>query len=113
WQRGAGQGAAAERTNVDSAQAILKPFAVALRHFNVGKQAMGKIDRLRALQVSVPGHYDLPVRDCELNQALLESPDFTKNAASFVAQPEAHVQHYLIVSGTARVQLRAGRDPAG
>ena len=78
----AGQGAAAERQDVDAAQAIAQAVRVAVEHLEVGEQVVREQHRLRALQVSVAGHDGVGVlagereeRGLHVADAGLRAPD--------------------------------------
>src|SRR5438876_1295251 len=75
WQGGAGNRAAAERTDVHPLETVLQPFPVACQHFHVSQQMMGEINRLRPLQVGVSGNQKVGVLFAQLDQRVLEQAD--------------------------------------
>ena len=110
---GAGEGAGAQRTEVDAAIAGEQAGLVAFEHFDIGEQMMGERDGLGALQMGVAGDDDVGVFFAQFDEGGLQAVDFQAQEGDFLAEPQTHVQGDLIVAGAAGVQLRAGRDAAG
>ncbi len=70
----AGDGPAAEGTDIGAVKTIDQPFAIALEHFDVGQQMMRKINRLGALQMGVAGDDDVRVLAPERHAAPSATP---------------------------------------
>ena len=112
-QRGAGDGAAAERADIDARVAIPETLAIPLQHLDVSEQMMREINGLRALQVSVAGNDYVRIAFAERDERALQSGDVAEERDDFFAQPEAHVERHLIIARAAGVQFRAGGNPPG
>ena len=112
-QRGAGDGAGAERANVGVLGHIEETRAVAREHLHVGEQMVRDGDGLRALQVGVAGQngrlVGLRLRDQRAQQ-------IAKRAVKLRArpfEPQAHGGGHLVVAAAAGVELGGGgRAPA-
>ena len=111
-QRGTGNRAAAEGTDVDTTKSIDEPLLVALQHLDVCEEMMGEIDRLRPLQMCVAGHDDINITGGQIDESPLELLDFAAQAGDFVTEPESHVEGDLIIARAGGVELCAGRCAA-
>ena len=112
-----GQGAGAQRHLSRARAHCLKPGGVAAQHPEIGKQVVGQVDRLGALQVRVAGHRPPGVGVGELAEPSHQLADQLDRALGTLADVEGDVGRDLIVARAPRVQLAADRagdlgDPA-
>ena len=74
---------------------------------------MRKVNRLRPLQVRVPGDDDIFIRLAKRNERLLQVTNFLLQFHHLVAEPHPHVEGDLIVARAPGVQFRPGRLALG
>ena len=107
-ERGAGQGGAAQRADVDAAAAIAEPFPIAQRHLEPSEQMVRERDRLRDLQMREARHRRGRVRGGQVQQPGAEVRELAVDGVDLVAQPQARVGGDLIIARARRVQFLAG-----
>jgi hypothetical protein len=78
---------------------------VAFDHLNVGQEMMGQVDRLRPLEVSVPGDYDVLFTLAKLDQSRLKRAQFAKQFGALVAEPQAQIERDLVDVGVGRLRV--------
>jgi hypothetical protein len=105
---GTRQGTAAQRANIRAVGALLKPLTVAFEHLDVREQMMSKVDWLGPLKVCVTGkhHFALPMR--EVDQRGLKCAQFLHQLGGLIAQPKPHIEGYLVIARTTRMELGSG-----
>ncbi len=86
-ERGTGNRAAAQRTNIDPLKTIRQPLMIALDHLNVSQQMMRKINRLRPLQMRVTRDNHAGIFSAQFHQRPLQAAQFLAQAHDFIPQP--------------------------
>src|SRR5882724_10269545 len=83
-QRRTSQSAAAKRANVGPLPALRQPLAIPFEHFDICQEMMRQVNGLRSLQMSITGkyHFLFPLR--ELDEGLLEQPNFRQEFPQFI-----------------------------
>jgi hypothetical protein len=109
----AGDGAAAQRTNIDAVETIHQPPAIALEHLHVSQQMMREENRLRPLQMRVTRQKDLRIFARQRQQRRLQGTQGAAQIDDLIAQPHAHIQGDLVVARAAGVELGPGGRPPG
>src|SRR4051812_17516319 len=105
WNRRPGNGSATERANVRPVPAIFEARKVAIEHFNIGEKMMAKIDRLRALEMSVSRNDHISIPFGEKKKSALEITNLVLQSFDLVAKPHSHIERHLIVARPSRMQL--------
>ena len=112
-QRGAGDGAAAERAPVGVVGHSVKARDVAVQHLHPGQQVVGERHGLRALQMGVARDRHRAVAAGHAQQGALPTPDFLGEHRAGVLEKQPHVGRDLVVAAARGVQPGGGRHPPG
>ena len=104
---GAGKGGRAERAAVDAAAQVGHAFAVALEHFDVGKQVMPEGDGLGDLHVRKARHQGVGFLGGLSHEHLLQVAEHADDFVDLGAQVKADVGGNLVVAAAAGVQALA------
>ena len=110
-QRGAGEGAGAQRADVEAGHRVEEPVDVPGQRPAVGQQVVGQEDGLGPLEVGVAGEVGVARLLGPVQQHALQSQNLPSHDAQLPAAEEAQRGDHLVVAAAPRVQL--GSDRAG
>ena len=103
------QRSGAQRHHIEPLHRIQHPAGIAVQHFHIRQEVMGKHHRLPALQVRVARHHHMLPAQRHFRQGALQAADQVHHHPALRPAIHPDIQSHLIIAAPPRVQFRPGR----
>src|ERR1700693_1816809 len=105
---GSRQGSGTKRHNIDSFIEVLQPPGIPVEHFVIGKEIVGKEDRLGFLKMGIPGHDHLKMLFGLGYHRLLEFLKEEGYLLDSFPEIKTEIQRHLVIPASARMKFFPG-----